>query len=105
MQYQQYKWFRLNGGEPLGNVVIEGLASGIKQIVTDDGGIKEMVKDTDATIISTDNLTKNLYYAMNKIISNKEFNKKINYEKIKEFSEVTYSKKIFEIFKEIWKII
>lgn len=60
-----------------------------------------MVKDTDATIISTDNLTKNLYYAMNKIISNKEFNKKINYEKIKEFSEVTYSKKIFEIFKEI----
>lgn len=60
-----------------------------------------MVKDTEATIISTKNLTENLYSAMKEIINSKEFCKNINYEKIKEFSEVTYSKKIFEIFKEI----
>ena len=101
MQYHTYKWFLLNGGEPLGKVVIEGLASGIKQIVTDDGGLQEMVKDTNATIVNTQNLTESLYYAMKDIINNKKFCRNINQEKIIDFSEITYSKKIFDLLKKM----
>ena len=90
-------------GEPLGNVVIEGMASGIKQIVTDDGGIKELVKGTNATIISTNNLTDNIYKSMLEIIEQKNYDKisKVSY--LNNFSEKTYAKKIFELLKEIKK--
>ena len=58
-------------GEALGNVVIEGMASRIKQIATDDGGIKELIENTNATIISVDNLIDNLYKSMTEIIEKK----------------------------------
>lgn len=90
-------------GEPLGNVVIEGMASGIKQIVTDDGGIKELVKGTNATIISTNNLTDNIYKSMLEIIEQKNYDKISKGSYLNNFSEKTYAKKIFELLKEIKK--
>ena len=48
-------------GEALGNVVIEGMASGIKQIVTNDGGIPEIAKYSNSYIIEKDNLEEELY--------------------------------------------
>lgn len=88
-------------GEPLGNVVIEGLASGIKQIVTADGGITELVKNTDAKVIATDNLTENLYEAMLNIINDNYYEKMPKKEKLNKFSEIEYSKGIFNVLQEV----
>lgn len=90
-------------GEPLGNVVIEGMASGIKQLVTDDGGIKELVEGTNAKIISTDNLVDNLYNSMIEIVNNKDYERTSKEEYVNNFSEETYSKEIFKLLKKIRK--
>ncbi len=84
-------------GEPLGNVVLEGRASGIKQIVTNDGGIPEVVDEKAATIIETNNLTDNLYKAIKYSLKSEDLSKKPNEMAIEAFSEETYSKNIIDL--------
>lgn len=84
-------------GEPLGNVVIEGMASGIKQIVTNDGGIPEIIDRDNTVVIEKDNLTQNLYDALAKTIKKHDFEKKKNNEKTSLYSEESYSKNIIKL--------
>lgn len=56
-------------GEPLATTVIEGMASNTRQIVTNDGGIPEMVFDTDVCVIDKDNLIPELISSLNTCIS------------------------------------
>ena len=82
--------------EPLGNVVIEGMASGIKQIVTNSGGIPEIVQGTSASIIETKDLEENLYKSICENINKEKYQRKRNEKEIKVFSESVYSNNIFK---------
>ncbi len=85
-------------GEALGNVVIEGMASGIKQIVTNDGGIPEIAKYSNSYIIEKDNLEEELYQTIIKIIKEKDYRKeKIQQEILKKFSQTVYSENFLKI--------
>lgn len=85
-------------GEAFGNVVIEGMASGINQIVTNDGGIPEIVKGKNVKIIKTNDLSENLYKSIKETIRDKkkilERNKLVDIEK---YSKLEYCKNIFKI--------
>ena len=85
-----------NWNEPVGNVVIEGNISGIRQIVTNDGGICEAV-GKNSVIISKENLTENIYDALKKELEKEKIEKIYNEANLNLFSEENYSKKIFEI--------
>lgn len=85
-------------GEALGNVVIEGMASGIKQVVTNDGGIPELAKYSDAYVIEKENLQEELYQIIMKIVKNKDYKKgKIENKDLQKFSQIEYSKNILKI--------
>ena len=87
-------------GEPLGNVVIEGAANGIKQIVTNDGGIVEVVNNATASIISKENLVEELYLEMKKVLEKKEYkNRSVNLE-MQRFTKKEYVKNIKETLKK-----
>ena len=90
-----------NWGEPLGNVVIEGMASGIRQIVTRDGGITEIAQYSNSIIIEKQNLKENLYEAMINCIEQKDYKRrKTDEEILAKYSEENYSRSIFKIIKE-----
>lgn len=90
-----------NWGEPLGNVVIEGMASGIKQIVTNDGGIPEIAQYSNSIIVDKEKLTENLYKAIKDCTEQKKYSRKeIDKKILNNFSEETYSKEIFNIIKD-----
>ena len=82
--------------EPLGNVVIEGMASGIKQIVTNSGGIPEIVQGTAASIIEINDLEENLYKSICENIEKEKYQRVRNEKKVKAFSESVYSNNIFK---------
>ena len=87
-------------GDPLGNVVIEGMASGIKQVVTNDGGIPELAKYSDAYVIEKENLQEELNQIITKIVKNKDYKKgKIENRNFQKFSQIEYSKNILKIIK------
>lgn len=91
-------------GEPFGNVVVEGLASDTKQIVTNDGGISEIVKGTSASIIDKSGLTNNLYSEMKNLIEKNNKSDSSNDLKIaKQFSKESYIKNIFSKIMEVKK--
>ena len=86
-------------GEPLGNVVIEGAASGIRQIVTNDGGICEVIGE-NTIVIDKDDLKNNLISAITNCINdnNLKYRKKSS-RIISSCSEEAYSEKIFEVLR------
>lgn len=85
-------------GEAFGNVVIEGMASGIHQIVTNDGGIPEIVNGRNVKIIEKDNLTENLYKSIKDTLEDKEkFFKRNEFTDIEKYSKKEYCKNIFEL--------
>lgn len=54
--------------EPFGVVALEGMAAGLALIVTDSGGLTEVIDDTCAFVVEKENdLIQNLYQAMEKI--------------------------------------
>lgn len=85
-----------NCHESLGNVVIEGAASGIKQIITNDGGIPE-IKSENAIIIDKSNLEYNLYEEIKRVIDSKEYQSRKISSYIHLYDESTYSNEIFNI--------
>lgn len=82
--------------EALGNVVIEGMASGIKQIVTNSGGIPEIVQGTSATIIGTNGLEENLYKAIRETVRKGQYQRKRREKELESFTESVYSNNIFK---------
>lgn len=86
--------------EAFGNVVVEGMASGISQIVTNDGGIPEIVNLENAILIDKKNLIENLYESIICILKDKDKimkkNKALNIEK---FSKLEYCKNVFNAIK------
>lgn len=76
--------------EALGNIVIEGMASGIPQIVNNVGGIPEMLKKNTALFCDENNLINSLEKNMLKLINDKEeflYLKDINKEDVKKFDK------------------
>lgn len=57
-------------GEAFALAVAEGLSSGARLIVTNDGGIPEVAGDSDITIVDKTNLVSELYEAMSTEIDN-----------------------------------
>ncbi len=68
-----------NWGEPLATTVIEGIESGIFQIVTNDGGIPEMVQKTAAKVIEKENLEEELLASLEEVIKKKDTIKRLEY--------------------------
>lgn len=69
-----------NWGEPLATTVIEGIESGIFQIVTNDGGIPEMVQGTYAKVIDKENLEEELFASLEEVIEKKDTLKRLEYD-------------------------
>lgn len=62
--------------EPFGVVALEGMASGLPLIVTNSGGLSEVVDDRCAIIVNKDsNIVNNLYYAMKHMLINEKIKK------------------------------
>ena len=94
-----------NWGEPFGNVVIEGMASGINQIVTNDGGIPEIIEDINnkcIKVVDTKNIVDNLFKAMEEFLNNKkDIHIKNNIQNLKQFSKETYCKNILKTIENV----
>ena len=94
-----------NWGEPFGNVVIEGMASGINQIVTNDGGIPEILensKNERIIMIDTNNLVDNLLEAMESFLFRKnELHNKDKFKYLNQYSKDVYCKEIFNVIKDL----
>lgn len=77
-------------GEALGNIVIEGMAAGVPQIVNNIGGIPEMLEKNTALFCDENNLINSLEKNMLQVINSKEERlhlKNINKENVKKFDK------------------
>ena len=72
------------------------MASGIKQIVTNSGGIPEIVQGTSATIIGTNGLEENLYKAIRETVRKGQYQRKRREKELESFTESVYSNNIFK---------
>ena len=63
--------------EAFGLSVVEGMASSTALIVTNKGGIPEIVENTSIPIIDTENLTENISVELSKLLSDEELRKRI----------------------------
>lgn len=90
-----------NCGDSLPTTVIEGIESGIFQIVTNDGGIPEMIKDTSARVIDKDHLEEELFYALEEVITNKNQIQRVPYDKeiLNRFHKDRYVKELLDKIK------
>lgn len=90
-----------NWGEPLATTVIEGIESGIFQIVTNDGGIPEMVAGTSAKVIDKNHLEEELFHSLEEVIKNKENIKRVTYDKelLNRFHKDRYVKELLDNIK------
>ena len=62
--------------EPFGVVALEGMASGLPLIVTNSGGLPEVVDDRGAIIVNKDaDIVNNLHHAMKHMLINEEIKK------------------------------
>lgn len=94
-----------NWGEPFGNVVVEGMASGINQIVTNDGGIPEIIenfKSERIIMIDSNKLVDNLLEAMETFLfRKKDLHNKYKGEDLNQYSEDVYCEEIFNVIKDL----
>lgn len=88
-------------GEPLATTVLEGMASGISQIVTNDGGIPEEVFGTNICILDKDNLIIGLQNELEKLIDSPMKQVELNQEVAsRRFDRKRYVRTILSSFKE-----
>lgn len=87
--------------DSLPTTVIEGIESGIFQIVTNDGGIPEMVVGTSAKVIDKNHLEEELFHSLEEVIKNKENIKRVTYDKelLNRFHKDRYVKELLDNIK------
>lgn len=81
--------------EAFGLIVVEGISAGLPLIVTNVGGIPEIVDSNSAIIIEKDKIVENIASSIIKLYTNKDYSKKIvanAREKIAKFDVLNYTK-------------
>lgn len=86
--------------EPFGMVVIENLAAGNPVIITNSGGMEELVNDKCSIVVNKENnLVNNLYKAMIEI--NDKFNSKDCVKQAKKYTKEKYIDRFIELIEEM----
>lgn len=83
--------------------VIEGICMGLPQVATISGGIPELVTNKQSILVNRDNLEKELYDALEKLLNDPELIKKMSHESIKHchiYKKDIYAQRLNSLLKE-----